>query len=54
MKSVKAIKKHTAIPGTPMTEEEFKEFIKAGEKGSFMPSAEFKRKFELWKKGLEK
>lgn len=54
MKKIKENKRNTAIPGLPMTETEFKEFIKAGEKGPFMPSDEFKKKFDTWKKGLEK
>jgi len=54
MKTAKENKKNTAIPGLPMTETEFKEFIKAGEKGIFMSSNEYKRKFDAWRKGLEK
>jgi hypothetical protein len=54
MKTIKESKRNTAIPGHPMTEMEFKAFIKAGEKGPFIPSNEFKKKFETWKKGLEK
>jgi mRNA-degrading endonuclease HigB of HigAB toxin-antitoxin module len=53
MKTIKENKRNTAIPGHPMTETEFKDFIKAGEKGSFMSPREFKRKFDMWKKGLE-
>lgn len=54
MKTTKENKRNTAIPGLPMTETEFKNFIKAGEKGPFMSSSEFKKKFDLWRKGLEK
>jgi hypothetical protein len=54
MKTIKENKRNTAIPGTPMSEKEFKEFIKAGEKGPFMSSTEFKKKFDAWRKGLEK
>ena len=54
MKTAKENKRNTAIPGHPMTETEFKEFIKAGEKGTFMSSEEYKRKFDAWRKGLEK
>ncbi len=54
MKIIKENKRNTAIPGLPMTEKEFKLFVEAGEKGPFMSSNEFKKKFETWKKGLEK
>ncbi len=54
MKTIKESKRNTSIPGYPMTEAEFKEFIKAGEKGAFMSSTELKKKFDTWKKGLEK
>lgn len=54
MKTIKVNKRNTAIPGEPMTETEFKSFIKAGEKGPFMSSGEFKKKFDTWRKGLEK
>ena len=54
MKTIKENIINTAIPGHPMTELEFKAFIKAGENGSFMSSSEFKKKFDIWRKGLEK
>lgn len=54
MKTIKESKRNTAIPGLPMTEAEFKDFIKEGEKGLFMSSDEFKKKFNTWRKGLEK
>ena len=54
MKTIKENKRNTAIPGLPMTESEFKAFIKAGEKGPFISSTEFKKKFDIWRKGLEK
>ena len=53
MKTIKENKRNTSIPGHPMTETEFKDFIKVGEKGPFMSSNEYKRKFNSWKKGLE-
>lgn len=54
MKTIKENKINTAIPGNPMTEKEFMDFIKAGKKGPFMSSGEFKKKFDAWKKGSEK
>lgn len=54
MKTIKENKRNTAIPGHPMTETEFKDFIKVGKKGPFMSSNEFKKKFDVWRKGLEK
>ena len=54
MKTIKENKRNTAIPGLPMTETEFKTFIKVGEKGPFMSYSEFKRKFDTWRNGLEK
>jgi len=54
MKTIKENKRNTAIPGHPMTETEFRDFIKVGENGSFMSSSEFKKKFDVWRKGLEK
>jgi hypothetical protein len=54
MKTAKEKKKNTALPGLPMSESEFKEFIKEGENGVFFSSGEFKKKFDAWRKGLEK
>jgi hypothetical protein len=47
-------KKNYAVPGEPMTEVEFKSFVEAAEGVSFLPEKKFKRKFEAWKKALEK
>ena len=47
-------KKNYAIPGEPMTGLEFKSFIEEAEGGILLPEKEFKRKFEAWKKALEK
>lgn len=54
MKTTKENKRNTTVPGYSMTETEFKEFIEAGEKGPFFSSNEFKKKFDVWRKGLEK
>ena len=54
MKTIKEDKRNTSVPGQPMTELEFKHFIKEGEKGPFLSSGEFKKKFDTWRKGLEK
>jgi len=54
MKTIKQNKRNTAIPGSPMSEKEFMTFLKEGEKGSFLSSGEYKRKFDTWRKGLEK
>ncbi len=48
MKPTKESKRNTAIPGHPMTETEFKDFSKVGEKGPFLSSTEYKKKFDLW------
>jgi hypothetical protein len=50
----KPVKKNYATPGEPMTEAEFKSFVKEAEEGPFLSEKEFKRKFEVWKKTLEK
>jgi hypothetical protein len=50
----KPVKKNYATPGEPMTEAEFKLFISVAEEGPFLSEKEFKRKFEAWKKALEK
>lgn len=50
----KPIKKNYATPGESMTEAEFKSFVREAEQGQFYSEKEFKRKFEAWKKGLEK
>lgn len=52
MKTAKEKKKNTAVPGLPMSESDFKEFIKEDENGLFLSSEEFKKKFDSWRKGL--
>ena len=47
-------KKNYAILGEPMTQVEFKSFVEEAEGGAFLSEKEFKRKFEAWKKALEK
>lgn len=47
-------KQNYATPGEPMTRSEFSSFIKEAEKGPFLSEKEFQRKFNTWKKALEK
>jgi hypothetical protein len=54
MKTIKEKKRNTAVPGEPMTDVEFINFIKEGEKGPFIPYNEFKRKFDTWRNQLGK
>lgn len=48
------IKRNLAIPGEPMSQEEFSDLIKAAEKGPFYTLEELKLKMEVWKKSLKK
>ena len=47
-------KRNLAIPGEPMSQEEFVALIKEAEKGPFYTLEEITRKFNLWKKSLKK
>ena len=46
--------RNLAIPGEPMTQEEFVALIKDAEKGSFYSYEELVTKFNSWKKSLKK
>jgi hypothetical protein len=54
MRTAKTNKSIPATQGKAMTQSEFGAFIREGEKGTFMTAREFKKRFELWKRGLEK
>lgn len=47
-------KRNLAIPGEPMSQEEFVSLIKEAEKGPFYTLDEIKSKMEVWKKSLKK
>jgi len=49
MKIEKTKKRNLAIPGEPMSQEEFVSLIKEAEKGEFYTEDEFRKKFEEWK-----
>ena len=48
------IKRNLAIPGEPMSQEEFMDLIKEAEKGPFYTLEEVQAKMEVWKKSLKK
>ncbi len=48
------IKRNLAIPGEPMSQEEFKSLVKEAEKGPFYSLEEIVTKMNLWKKSLKK
>lgn len=48
------IKRNLAIPGEPMSQEEFVDLIKEAEKGPFYTLEEIQTKMEVWKKSLKK
>ena len=48
------IKRNLAIPGTPMSQEEFLDLIKEAEKGPFYTLEEIQAKMGVWKKSLKK
>lgn len=48
------IKRNLAIPGEPMSQEEFLGLIKEAEKGPFYTLEEVKAKMDVWKKSLKK
>jgi len=48
------VKRNLAIPGEPMSQEEFVDLIKEAEKGPFYSLEEIKAKVDLWKKSLKK
>ena len=43
-----------AIPGKPMTKEEFVSLIKEAEEGEFMSLDEFDKRFEEWRASRKK
>jgi hypothetical protein len=47
-------KRNLAIPGEPMSQEEFTSLIKEAEKGPFYTYEEIVEKMSLWKKSLKK
>lgn len=47
-------KRNSAVPGEPMSQEEFAVMIKEAEKGPFYSHEELIRKFASWKKSLKK
>ena len=47
-------KRNLAIPGEPMSQEEFADLIKEAEKGPFYTLEEIQAKMEVWKKSLKK
>ena len=49
MKTTKENKTNMSKPGHPMTESELKSFIEEGEKGPFLSSRAFKKKFNNWR-----
>ena len=48
------IKRNLAIPGEPMSQEEFVSLIKEAEKGPFYSLEEIVAKMNVWKKSLKK
>lgn len=54
MKMEKTKKRNLAVPGDPMSQEEFVSLIKEAEKGEFYTEDEFRKKFEEWKKTQKK
>ncbi len=48
------IKRNLAIPGDPMSQEEFVDLIKEAEKAPFYTLEEVQAKMEVWKKSLKK
>ena len=48
------IKRNLAIPGNPMSQEEFADLIKEAEKGPFYTLEEIQAKMGVWKKSLKK
>ena len=48
------IKRNLAIPGEPMSQEEFVGLIKEAEKGPFYSLEEVITKMSVWKKSLKK
>jgi hypothetical protein len=48
------IKRNLAIPGEPMSQDEFVALIKEAEKGPFFTLEEIKAKMDVWKKSLKK
>lgn len=41
------------VDGLPMSKKEFRNFVKNGEKGPFISSSEFKKKFNNWRTNLK-
>ena len=54
MRTSKTKIKNLAIPGEPMSQEEFVGLIKQAEKGPFFTLEEIQAKMEVWKKSLKK
>jgi hypothetical protein len=54
MKTQKENSKNLAIPGKPMSQEEFAALIKEAEKGPFFTLEESKKHFEEWRKKISK
>lgn len=54
MKTIKEKKRNTSTPGSPMTETEFRDFIKEGEKGPFLSETEYNKDFNTWRKQLKR
>lgn len=46
--------RNLAIPGKPMSKEEFVSLIKEAEKGDFMSLDEFDKRFEEWRASRKK
>ena len=53
MRTTKENKTNMSTPEHPMTESEFLSFIKEGEKGPFISSSAFKKKFDDWRSKLK-
>ena len=51
IKATRTTKKSWALPGEPISIDEFKAGIKEAEKGLFMTLDELKKSVEEWKKG---
>jgi hypothetical protein len=49
MSKTKSAKTNYALPGEPMSQQEFEEMIKKAEKGPFHAIAEVKAEIEKWK-----
>ncbi len=54
MKTTPKKSKNLAIPGKPMSEEEFVSLIKEAENGTFMNEKEFDKKFHEWRLNRKK